>query len=507
MIFLFADFEIDTELYEIRKNGRTLSVEPKVFDLIMHFAQNPDQIFNHDDLIESVWSGRIVSDATVAGCIKNARKILGDSGNTQTYIKTVRGRGFRFTADVTRIEATQESKQQTVPPQSQNRAAMTPTLMILPFRALSASAVAIDFAESLGASLGAILTRIPLLRLCAQSFFNQGPLLPNAQVLHEDLGVDYVFSGRVHLLTNQIRINVQLSDAHSGFSLWAENFVVPDTDEAFENSITAIVAKLEPQLHRAIYDRVRSSDGSANANELFLQASGLLALKGWHHDSFSVASDLLRRSWRQAPEFAQAASYLSLVLGLGHRLGLMDDQEHAFDEALHAAEQALQLDNMDSTVLGLAGCALADLGFPNRALPILRNAIDLNPDNAQAWTALGTVSLTEGKLDEAITHLRHGIKISPLDSRLSVWGGVLATALRLSGDIDEALEQAQLACQRDHRCYMPRVILASILYTRKEHSCAQNALDEALRIKPDLSPAQIYYLVGQRLGCQLLDLF
>ena len=47
-----------------------------------------------------------------------------------------------------------------------------------------------------------------------------------------------------------------------------------------------------------------------------------------------------------------------------------------------AAELALRLDAMDACVLGLAGCALADLGYPQRALPILRNAVEIKPANA-----------------------------------------------------------------------------------------------------------------------------
>ena len=199
-------------------------------------------------------------------------------------------------------------------------------------------------------------------------------------------------------------------------------------------------------------------------------------------------------------------SYLSLVLGLGNRLGLMVDQARVHEEALEAAESSLSLNSMDSTILGLTGCALGDLGFGNRALSILRQAVDINPGNGQAWAALGSVSLTERRLDAAIEHLRYGISISPLDSRLSVWGGVLATALRVSGDLSGAREQAQLACQRDDRSYMPRVVLAAINLELDEKAEAVSALGDACRIKPDLSDKQISYLVGQRLASKIIPL-
>ena len=142
---------------------------------------------------------------------------------------------------------------------------------------------------------------------------------------------------------------------------------------------------------------------------------------------------------------------------------------------------------MDSTVLGFAGCALADIGYPDRALPILRNAVEINPANAQAWAALGSACLLARRVEEAVQHLTHGINISPLDSRLSIWGAMLALGLMQSKDLEGALHQGELACQRDHRSYMPRVVVAGIHLLRNERELALKALNDAYRIKPDLA--------------------
>lgn len=262
----------------------------------------------------------------------------------------------------------------------------------------------------------------------------------------------------------------------------------------------AITAKLEPQLYRAIARLVAFPGNERNARALFLEASALLALKGWHHDSFAKAAGILRRSWQCESEFALAPSLLSLVLGFGHRVGLMADRQQARHEALNAAERSLELDSMDSTVLGYSGCALADIGQPDRALPILRNAIELNPANAQAWAALGSACILHQRLDEGIAHLRHGIDISPLDGRLSIWGSVLTVGLLLAGDKDEALKQGQLACQRDDRNFMARVVLAGTHLARHETQQARVVLEDALRIKPDLSLLQVVSLLGPKLG-------
>ncbi|MCP5429028.1 MAG: tetratricopeptide repeat protein [Chromatiaceae bacterium] len=161
---------------------------------------------------------------------------------------------------------------------------------------------------------------------------------------------------------------------------------------------------------------------------------------------------------------------------------------------------------MDACVLGLAGCALADLGYPQRALPILRQAVEINPANAQAWVSLGSVNLILGQAGQAIECLQRGLSISPLDSRLSIWGAFLTLAHLAAGDLDAALQQGHLACQRDDRSYIPRVALAAVHLARADGDAAAAALHDALRIKPDLSHQQMSSLVGRRLGMALARL-
>ncbi len=276
--------------------------------------------------------------------------------------------------------------------------------------------------------------------------------------------------------------------------------------EALDIAATAVIAKLEPQLYRVIYNSIRAAGGEPDARELFLEASSMLALKGWHPDSFTTAAGLLRRSCRLATDFALAHAYLALVIGLGDRIGLLGNREKMRVESLDAAERALALDSMDSTVLGFAGCALADIGYPDRALPILRNAVEINPANAQAWAALGSTCLITQRVEEGVQHLKHGIQLSPLDSRLSLWGALLALGLMRLNDLEGALRQGELACQRDHRNYLPRVVVAGIHLLQDKRGLALKALNDACRIKPDLEPAQVLPLLGQDLGNRLLSL-
>ncbi|MCB1750680.1 MAG: winged helix-turn-helix domain-containing protein [Gammaproteobacteria bacterium] len=498
----FADIEINTDRYELHRNGEQISVEPLVFDLLVHFAQHPNTLFSRDELVDAVWGGRVVSDATVSSCIKSARRALGDSGDRQLYIKTVHGRGFRFIGNVSR-------EPQSAAPHSGpavERLPAAPSLIVLPFKAFDDAPGIDGFAGGVVANLESVLTRIPLLRINTQtSTYAQFDKTPTARRIHEEAGVDYLVDGNVHILGDQIRINAQLTDAKSGFLLWAGQFehALSDIGGGIDRVAVSIIAKLEPQLNRAIYNSVRSSGGEPGARELYLEASGVLALKGWHSDTFQEAADLLRRSSALDPMFALAPAYLSLVLALGHRVGLLGQSEQTRAEAIQVAERALRLENLDSTVLGFVGCALADLGLVKRSLPILRNAVELSPANAQAWAALGSAYLIDRQPKLAIEYLTQGITLSPLDSRLSVWGALLALALMLINDLDAAQIQAELACQRDDRMYLSRVVYAAVLLCRGDRQAAMQALDDAYRIKPDLSAAEIDALITEKLGKQL----
>jgi pimeloyl-ACP methyl ester carboxylesterase/DNA-binding winged helix-turn-helix (wHTH) protein len=101
MLFSFEDFVLDSERRELRAGGTVVPIEPQVFDLLVYLIENRGRVVSKDDLIASVWSGRIVSDSTLDSRINAARKALGDSGKQQRFIRTMARKGVRFVGDVT----------------------------------------------------------------------------------------------------------------------------------------------------------------------------------------------------------------------------------------------------------------------------------------------------------------------------------------------------------------------------------------------------------------------
>ncbi|MEM9570526.1 MAG: alpha/beta fold hydrolase [Pseudomonadota bacterium] len=115
MRYQFGEFYLCSETFELRSSAGLVSIEPQVFNLLVHLLEHRDRVISKEELIEAIWDGRFVSDWTVSSRIKSARKALGDDGRTQKYIKTVHGRGVRFIANVTSL-ANDESEAEVLVP-------------------------------------------------------------------------------------------------------------------------------------------------------------------------------------------------------------------------------------------------------------------------------------------------------------------------------------------------------------------------------------------------------
>ncbi len=67
----------------------------------MFLVQNRERVVTKDDLIASIWGGRIVSESTLTSRINAVRKAIGDNGEQQRLIRTIPRKGFRFIGEVT----------------------------------------------------------------------------------------------------------------------------------------------------------------------------------------------------------------------------------------------------------------------------------------------------------------------------------------------------------------------------------------------------------------------
>jgi DNA-binding winged helix-turn-helix (wHTH) protein/class 3 adenylate cyclase/tetratricopeptide (TPR) repeat protein len=139
MRYVFGDYNLDTEHYELHHGAKLVRLEPRVFDLLATLVQHPGHTLTKEDLWAQVWPQLpILSDQSLKKCVEQARKALGDAGQAPRYIETVRGRGYRFIAMVeVRQETAREAPRlpatpRPVVPSPQATAPLVPAPVSLP---------------------------------------------------------------------------------------------------------------------------------------------------------------------------------------------------------------------------------------------------------------------------------------------------------------------------------------------------------------------------------------
>ena len=100
MRYAFAECILDTRLYTLHREGTTVRLRPKAFQVLQYLLEHRDHVVSKDELCAHVWPGQFISDATLEGCITLARRAIGDSGRVQRFIESRRGYGYRFVGTV-----------------------------------------------------------------------------------------------------------------------------------------------------------------------------------------------------------------------------------------------------------------------------------------------------------------------------------------------------------------------------------------------------------------------
>jgi pimeloyl-ACP methyl ester carboxylesterase/DNA-binding winged helix-turn-helix (wHTH) protein len=111
----FGNCELDTARRELRVRGQSRNIEPKAFDLLVYLLEQRDRVVGHDELLDTLWPGVIVTEAALSRTIMKARKAVADETNRQEVIKTVPKRGYRFVARLLNAQTAANSDQAAEP--------------------------------------------------------------------------------------------------------------------------------------------------------------------------------------------------------------------------------------------------------------------------------------------------------------------------------------------------------------------------------------------------------
>ena len=92
MEWVFGELRLDTGRRELRCRGELVPLEPQTFDVLAYLVTHRDRVVPKEELMDQIWGGRFVSEAAVTSRIKQARRAVGDDGQSQSSIRTSHAR-------------------------------------------------------------------------------------------------------------------------------------------------------------------------------------------------------------------------------------------------------------------------------------------------------------------------------------------------------------------------------------------------------------------------------
>jgi len=495
MTLAFGPYRVDLQRQELRQDDTVVHVEPQVFDLLVHLLRHRDRVVGKDELFDTIWQGRIVSEAALSSRINAARKAVGDDGERQEVIRTVHKRGFRFVAAVEDLAdrpvalAEPQPVQDAAPPQASSTSAARPSIVVLPFANLSTEPDTEYFSYGLTEDIIRLLARHRWLNVLSR---HTGAPFKGRDVdpreIATALGVRWIVQGSVLRRAERVRITADLVCAQTAQQIWSESYQF-DLDHLLdvqESMAQQIAATIEPELARLEREAaVRRPPQHFDAWDCYQR--GLWHLWGFTVPDMQAAELMFSRAAEIDPRFARAHGALAYVHLQSAVLRPPADRPALIAMAMHEARRAVALDDQDSMnlcVLGRAHCFQQDY---EESIARLEEAVALNPSFGQGWYALGFTFLFSGREEEAIACIERATELSPRDPHLASFHAMRAMAHLLLGDLEAAVGLARQGARVPNAKHWPFAVQAAALGLLGRDAEARVAIESLLHRQPGYS--------------------
>lgn len=484
MIFVFEQFELDTGQWELRADGAPVTIEPKGFELLAFLVEHRDRILSRDEILDHVWPDVFVSDASLSTAIKQIRKALGDTGQDQKFIKTVRGRGFRFVAEAgLKTHAVPAPSPATAAPAKRPDLLGPPVLAVLPFDLLGTETTHSAIADALPTELIATFSQLKWVKVIARASAFQFRA-PNYSVedIRDKLGAAYILSGAIELAGSRLAIFAELVDARNQTVVWSEAFNAP-IEEIFElrTRIAREVATVV-EYRLAINETTRLNHvPSENLDAWGHYHRGIRAMFHYNQSDNETAGEHFARAARIDPNFARAHAALSYTEFQNYfqQFGTAFDYHRQL--AMEHAENAVRLDPLDPYCNLMLGRAKWIGGEIDEGLACVNRSLTLAPNYAFGFynSALLSTILCDGEHGE--THVAAALARSPVDPHKQTMLGTRALAAFVRDDDAQALSYSEQAMKTTNAHVHVYLLSAGIQAAYGHEDKAQRGLQEARR--------------------------
>ena len=465
-LYEFGPFVLDTAQQRLTRGETVVQLTPKTYDTLLVLVENHGRLLTKDELMKAVWPDSFVDESNLTQQVSMIRRALGETGGERRYIATIAGRGYRFEAPVTQtvkeqpVENLAEPEPTTaVPPQRgplmipalafvlmgllglgyllYQRAQPGPerlrSLAILPFQSLREDPKS-DF---LGFSLAdAVITKLGYVRSLsvrpssAISRYKQQTIdIPKVAA---ELQVDTMLTGNFIRDGEDLRITSQLIDVKTRNILWRGAF-----DLKYEKLLTVqdsvaqqIIKGLELSLSPSEVEELKPAKQiDPLAYEYYLRGVDLYA-----NNDFPLAIKMHQKAVEMEAGYAPAWAALgrSSSANASFELGGRD----GYRAAQSAYEKALSLQPTHIEAEIYMANLFTDTGRVEQAVPLLRRALQTNPNHAEAHWELGYAYRFAGMLKESTAECE---RARLLDPSVKLTSSALNSYLYL-GDYDKFLQ-------------------------------------------------------------------
>lgn len=465
----FGEFALDLDRGTLLRDGEIIKLRPQSFEVLRHLVERHGRLVSKDELFESVWGNKTVTDDSITQCLIEIRKALGDQ--TQSVIQTVPRRGYVFEMPVS--EHTGPIIGADEPPpntsavfrgigsglaglvllglfgvalwwwsgESRNgdsgalepvSVAASSSIAVLPFADMSSDQDQAYFSDGISEQILNVLTQIPELRVIARtssfSFKDQNVDIAD---IAERLNVTHVLEGSVRKSGNRIRITAQLIDASTSEHLWSGTYdrALDDIFAIQDDIASAIVQQLKINILSAPPE---TQPAHPEAYRLYLLAVHQLNYRNW--DLHTEIESQLRQAVQIDPQFAPAWRELSRVLW--RRVVSEPSSTEEVQRTRDALKMALSLDPDDPAALAYQAWQVMDFDKDiERAARLFEHAVSIGPTNEHVQRAMLLFAMGFGSKEDAIRIGEYSVARNPLCFQCHLH---LAIAYRDAGRFDDA---------------------------------------------------------------------
>lgn len=359
-----------------------------------------------------------------------------------------------------------------------------PSIAVLPFKNLSGDSKQDYFSDGITEDIITDLSKFPDLFVIASStIFTYKGKPTKVQEVSQELDVRYVLEGSVQKSDKKVRVNAQLIDGGTGHHVWAERFV-RDLEDLFtlqDEIVRAIVGTLATQVDVVERDRaMRKDTDNLEAYDYLLRG------REYRSRATSSANTEAQRLFRKAIELDP--SYASAYVDVGWcyidmvRFGWTTSPSEAQQKAHDLAKIALGIEESNASAHRLLGWTYLKWNEYDLAAKEFGRALELNPNDADSYDALGAVRLYTGHPDAAIEAVQTAFRFNP---NLPVRSFVhLGLAYYLSGQYNDAIITMERSLVRNPDLVVHHVILAAAYAQANHPEDATRAAAEVRRLHP-----------------------